>query len=312
MRTIGEDLYTKPFPRSYWVVPGKVCAGAYPGDPDEKAMEGKLKGLIDCGIRHVVNLMEPTELDHDGRPFEDYREMLKVLGMRTGARMTVSSFPIRDVSVPSRGLMKSILDDIDHSLLGPSRVHPLLGRKGQDRHRGGLLSCPPWDCGGQACPCNDCAASGGRPQDIRALAGNSRAEGDGFIVEGRRMKMELIERYQGCLLGLAVGDALGATLEFKPRESFEPIDDMIGGGCFELEPGQWTDDTSLALCLAESLIEKKGFDAYDQMKKYLLWYRTGYLSSIGYAFDIGGTTAIALRRFEKTEDPFSGPTDNRS
>ncbi|HOS28880.1 MAG TPA: ADP-ribosylglycohydrolase family protein [Deltaproteobacteria bacterium] len=124
--------------------------------------------------------------------------------------------------------------------------------------------------------------------------------------------MEMIERYQGCLLGLAVGDALGTTLEFKPRGTFEPIDDMVGGGCFDLEPGQWTDDTSLALCLAESLIEKKGFDPYDQMKKYLLWYRTGYLSSTGYAFDIGGTTKAALNSFEKTGEPFSGPTDPRS
>lgn len=131
-------------------------------------------------------------------------------------------------------------------------------------------------------------------------------------MEGRGIAMEMIERYQGCLLGLAVGDALGTTLEFKPRGTFEPIDDMVGGGCFDLEPGQWTDDTSLALCLAESLIEKKGFDPYDQMNKYLLWYRTGYMSSTGTCFDIGGTTRAALEAFEKTGDPFSGPTDPRS
>jgi ADP-ribosyl-[dinitrogen reductase] hydrolase len=68
----------------------------------------------------------------------------------------------------------------------------------------------------------------------------------------------------------------------------------------------------MALCLAESLIEKKGFDPYHQMKKYLLWYRTGYLSSTGYAFDIGGTTRAALDAFQKTGEPFSGPTDPRS
>jgi ADP-ribosyl-[dinitrogen reductase] hydrolase len=124
--------------------------------------------------------------------------------------------------------------------------------------------------------------------------------------------MELVERYQGCLLGLACGDAVGTTLEFKPRGSFEPISDMIGGGPFDLEPGQWTDDTSMALCLAESLVEKKGFDPLDQMERYVRWYRTGYLSSTGVCFDIGGTTAAALRRFEKTGDPFSGPTDSRS
>ncbi|HOS97755.1 MAG TPA: ADP-ribosylglycohydrolase family protein [Deltaproteobacteria bacterium] len=124
--------------------------------------------------------------------------------------------------------------------------------------------------------------------------------------------MELVERYQGCLLGLACGDAVGTTLEFKPRGSFEPITDMVGGGPFNLEPGQWTDDTSMALCLAESLIEKKGFDPLDQMDRYVRWYRTGYLSSTGVCFDIGGTTASALRRFEKTSDPFSGPTERHS
>ncbi len=124
--------------------------------------------------------------------------------------------------------------------------------------------------------------------------------------------MDLIERYQGCLLGLAVGDALGTTLEFKPRGTFEPIDDMVGGGCFDLEPGQWTDDTSMALCLAESLLEKNGFDPYDQMEKYLLWYRTGYMSSTGACFDIGNTTRAALEAFEKTGEPFSGPTNLRS
>lgn len=121
--------------------------------------------------------------------------------------------------------------------------------------------------------------------------------------------MDQIERFQGCLLGLAVGDALGTTLEFRKPGSFEPLTDMTGGGPFGLKPGQWTDDTSMALCLAESLIEKQGFDANDQMERYVRWYRTGYLSSTGRCFDIGGTTRHALERFERTGNPFSGPTD---
>jgi len=76
-------------------------------------------------------------------------------------------------------------------------------------------------------------------------------------MEGGGITMELIERYQGCLLGLAVGDALGASVEFLSQGSFDPVIDMQGGGAFNLDPGQWTDDTSMALCLAESLIEKK-------------------------------------------------------
>ncbi|HNR32144.1 MAG TPA: ADP-ribosylglycohydrolase family protein [Candidatus Hydrogenedentes bacterium] len=124
--------------------------------------------------------------------------------------------------------------------------------------------------------------------------------------------MERVKRYRGCLLGLAVGDAVGTTLEFAPPGTFTPIQDMVGGGPYRLEPGQWTDDTSMALCLAESLVERRAFDPADQMRRYVRWYRDGHLSSTGRCFDIGVTTRAALRRFEETGEPFSGPTDVRS
>lgn len=84
---------------------------------------------------------------------------------------------------------------------------------------------------------------------------------------------------------------------------------MVGGGPFGLEPGQWTDDTSMALCLAESLLFKNGFDATDQMGRYLNWWHWGYLSSTGRCFDIGMTVRSALLRFEASKEPFSGSTD---
>ncbi len=121
--------------------------------------------------------------------------------------------------------------------------------------------------------------------------------------------MNLHERYRGCLLGLAVGDAVGTTLEFKPPGTFTPLDDMTGGGPFHLKAGQWTDDTSLALCLATSLVEKQGFDPADQMARYVRWYRDGYLSSTGSCFDIGNTTRDVLHRFMTTGEPFAGSTD---
>ncbi|WP_048815682.1 ADP-ribosylglycohydrolase family protein [Methanosalsum zhilinae] len=111
------------------------------------------------------------------------------------------------------------------------------------------------------------------------------------------MKMET--RYLGSLLGLATGDALGAPVESKPPGNFDPILDMTGGGSFNLNPGEWTDDTSQALCLAESLIEKMGFDQEDQLERYLKWYREGYLSSTGKCFGIGPTTSRSLELFEK-------------
>jgi ADP-ribosyl-[dinitrogen reductase] hydrolase len=109
--------------------------------------------------------------------------------------------------------------------------------------------------------------------------------------------MVMKERYKGCLLGLAVGDALGTTLEFMPSGSFEPITDMVGGGPFGLEPGQRTDDTSMALCLAESLIEKQDFDPKDQLERYMRWWEEGHLSSTGDCFDIGNKVRDTLIRF---------------
>ena len=118
-----------------------------------------------------------------------------------------------------------------------------------------------------------------------------------------------LDRHVGCLLGLAVGDALGTTVEFRPRGSFEPVVDMTGGGPFKLQPGQWTDDTSLALCLAESLVERHGFDAGDVMQRFARWWRHGHRSSTGVCFDIGTTTIRALRHFERTGDPNAGSND---
>lgn len=120
------------------------------------------------------------------------------------------------------------------------------------------------------------------------------------------------ERYSGSMLGLAAGDALGTTQEFKRPGSFQPIDDMVGGGPFGLMPGQWTDDTSMALCLAQSLVESGGWNAEDQIERYLRWFREGYLSSTGACFDIGNTVRAALERFETTGEAYSGATDPRS
>lgn len=84
---------------------------------------------------------------------------------------------------------------------------------------------------------------------------------------------------------------------------------MVGGGPFGLQAGQWTDDTSMALCLAASLVECNGFDARDQMERYCRWRDEGYMSSNGRCFDIGNTVASALARFQRTGDPMAGSTD---
>lgn len=118
------------------------------------------------------------------------------------------------------------------------------------------------------------------------------------------------DRAVGALVGLAVGDAVGTTLEFKEPGSFTPITDMVGGGPFRLEPGQWTDDTSMAMCLAESILHAGGHDPADQLRRYVAWWRDGYWSSTGRCFDIGNTVSAALRRFELTGAVTDEPIDD--
>lgn len=119
----------------------------------------------------------------------------------------------------------------------------------------------------------------------------------------------ILDRARGMLLGLAVGDALGSSLEFGPRVS-PPLArrEMVGGGPFDLEPGEFTDDTAMALALGKSLVACRGFDPRDVMDRFLSWWRTGEYSSNGTCFDIGGTTSSALARYERSGNPFAGST----
>lgn len=123
------------------------------------------------------------------------------------------------------------------------------------------------------------------------------------------------DRAVGALLGLAVGDALGTTLEFAARDSVPRVTDLVGGGPFGLAAGRWTDDASMALCLADSLVEggaERGLDPGDLMRRFVRWWKDGENSATGHCFDIGGTTRAALARFERTGAPLAGSADPRS
>ncbi|RAU47868.1 MULTISPECIES: ADP-ribosylarginine hydrolase Tri1 [unclassified Pseudomonas] len=102
-----------------------------------------------------------------------------------------------------------------------------------------------------------------------------------------------LNRAKGALLGLAIGDAVGTTLEFLPRDT-KCIDDMSGGGPFKLKPGEWTDDTSMALCLAETYLKHHRFDLSDYLDRLCQWYMQGRNSVNGVCFDIGHATRNAL------------------
>jgi ADP-ribosyl-[dinitrogen reductase] hydrolase len=116
----------------------------------------------------------------------------------------------------------------------------------------------------------------------------------------------------GAFLGLATGDSVGTTLEFRPRDSYTPLRDLVGGGPFGLAAGQWTDDTSMALCLADSLLHVGDLDPHDLMERFARWQRDGYNSCTGGCFDIGTTTSAAIARFLRTGEPVAGDTAPRT
>lgn len=130
----GSDFMTEPkhvpFPRSYWVVPDTFLAGFYPGDRNRRAMEQKVSALLECGIRHIVNLMEEDETDHDGKPFVAYETLVQGIAEQFGFKVACERTPIRDLGIPTRETMVKILDGIDGAIAvdRPVYVHCWGGR----------------------------------------------------------------------------------------------------------------------------------------------------------------------------------------
>jgi hypothetical protein len=123
-----------PFPRFYWVFSGKLLAGCYPGAQNPKEAAVKLTALINCGIRHVINLMEPDETDRSGHRFVPYADSMQSLASKMGISVTFDQLPVRDLSVPTERHMTRILDQIDLCIKHdkPVYVHCLggIGRTG--------------------------------------------------------------------------------------------------------------------------------------------------------------------------------------
>ncbi len=121
----------------------------------------------------------------------------------------------------------------------------------------------------------------------------------------------MMNRCRGALIGLAVGDSLGAAVEFKSPGKFPLVTGYRGGGPHGLNAGEWTDDTSMALALADS-IGAVGWDINDQARRYIEWWQTGKYSVNGRCFDIGITTSRSLSRFVQTGNASSSGNTTES
>ena len=302
-------------PNSYWVIPGRIAAGEYPGakDPDEAA--ARLRTLLLAGIDHFIDLTGPADR------LEPYAAIAADEARRLSRQMEHERHPVVDLGVPgSPREMADILDAIDDALDDGRTVY--LHCWGGVGRTGTVVGCWLVRHGRTGDEALGQIAEWWRGMEkaYRQPRSPETPEQHAYVREWTEPSREdspvdeisTRDRFRGCLLGLAAGDALGTTLEFKSPGTFEPIDDMVGGGPFNLQPGQWTDDTSMALCLATSLIEQGGFDARDQMERYVRWWREGYMSSTGRCFDIGGTVRSALTRFERDGEPHAGSTEPNS
>ena len=281
--------------------PGKKQANAFSG-VWQRDLCVDLDAIADWGAAAVVTLIEDHEL-----------ESLQVtpLGESVADRhMLWFHLPIPDVTAPDerfdkawreagkslRAIIRDGFDVLVHCKGG-------LGRAGTIAAR--LLVELGWR------PDDAIAAVRRvRPGAIETVAQERHVQEQCTLVEDDpdASSKAVTDRALGALLGLAIGDAVGTTLEFKPRDTYPRLTGMVGGGPFGLRPGEWTDDTAMAVALADSLIQCGELDERDLMNRFVSWWRSGRYSCTGTCFDIGITTREALAHFEATGTPIAGST----
>jgi len=285
---------------------GRIGITFCPGKKDAAAMTGgwdrdlalDLAVIRTWGAAVVVTLVEEHEL-----------RLLGVPGLGQAVRdrgMDWLHLPIRDVSVPDAGFesawaragaairarLRAGEDIVVHCRGGLGRAGTIAARLLVE------LGLPP----GEAIA----RVRSARPGAIETPEQEAHVRACRGVVAGAE---QAEDRAIGALLGLAVGDAVGTTLEFTARDSRPPLTDMVGGGPFGLEPGQWTDDTAMALALADSLLARGGLDEQDLLRRFVAWHERGEYSCTGHCFDIGFTTREALARWKRSGADHPGPTD---
>lgn len=282
--------------------PGKVQSNAVTGAwTRDLALD--IRAISDWGAVAVVTLVEQHEL-----------ESLQVTTIGEAVQrhhMDWLHVPIRDVDVPTpsfeeawisagenlRARLRAGFDIVVHCKGG-------LGRAGTVAAR--LLTELGWN------PDDAIAAVRiARPGALETKAQEAHVRALPPVAEAAPSQNEAArrDRARGALIGLALGDAVGTTLEFKARDTYPPLTDLVGGGPFRLLAGQWTDDTAMALALAESLKVQGRLDEQDLLARFSDWRDNGAYSCTGHCFDIGITTAQALSRWKRTGEDHCGSSD---
>ncbi len=304
-----------PLPNTYWVEPGRLLAGEHPTSASPTDSLERLQRLLAAGVTYFLDLTEPGELDA-------YDHLLRSEPRPSRGEVLYVRKPIPDHSIPATPeLMTEIVASLEGALAAGHCVY-LHCRAGIGR-TGTVLGCylihrgrPPdaalqhlnelWQANerSQAWP-----STPETDEQVQFVRNWRDARATAFGTEELAAAGNLRERFRGALMGLAAGDALGAAVQHRQPGSFTPVSDMIGGGPFQLPRGAWTDDTAMALCLAESLTECAGFDAADQVARYQLWQREGHLTSTGECVGITASVSKALASARWSGKAFAGSHD---
>ena len=299
-----------PLANSYWVLPGRLLAGEHPCGITPEITRARLRKLLEAGIDCFVDLTQPEEA-------AAYRESLP-------PGTAYFSRPIPDHGIPGAPAhMQSILTYLRgaldsgrrvylHCRAGIGRTATVAGCLLAEQGGGGEGALAQlnrlWRQSGRAAQWSTVPETPEQTEYVRAWA--RALEHDPLLQpETLAAARGLRERFHGSLLGLAIGDAVAAATQFGRPGRFAPIGDMVGGGPFELPRGGWSDDTAMALCLAESLLECEGFDARDQVTRYRRWQQRGHLSATGQCVGITAATSRALALAQWRRQAFSGTHD---
>ncbi|HYC09697.1 MAG TPA: ADP-ribosylglycohydrolase family protein, partial [Steroidobacteraceae bacterium] len=301
-----------PLPNCYWLLPGKLLAGEHPGGLTPKLTSERLSRLLQGGVTCFVDLTEPGEL----APYEESLPLETVYVRK----------PLRDHAVPSdRRQMVEILSSLRQVLRAEGTVYlhcrAGIGRTGMvagcflaEQRRSGQEALRElnrlWQQSARAKDWPEVPETAAQADYVRQWVTHAAAEADPLLEPDTLSAARgLRERFHGALLGLATGDAVAAATQYGRPGRFTPVGDLLGGGPFDLPRGGWSDDTALALCLAESLLEREGFDARDQVERYRRWQQEGYLSATGQCVGITAATSRALAVAGWRRQPFSGSHD---